>query len=109
MKTILAVLAEGGSVTLTGVRRKQGWRYRLSVNDSTPVFLDDEPPLEYSLNEISSWRMALRLLDRYHWHELYPLAVHPEFRQKIRAAYRRRAAKGGVFEFNSAERWREFL
>jgi hypothetical protein len=106
MKAILKVGAEGGSITLTAVRRKQGWQYRLFVDDQTPEFLD-EPSIQYNLNNICSWKKALRLLDRYHWHQLYPLEVHPEFRHKIRAAFRRRVAK--TKPPLSADRWREIL
>ena len=100
------LLTSRASLRNPGVRRRQGWCYRLYVDDQTPEFIG-EPSIKYSSNHVCSWRGALRLLDRYHWHRLYPLKVHPEFRQKIRAAFRRRVANDDASSV-SAEWWRKF-
>ena len=35
---------------------------------------------------MASWQEALRLLDRYPWARPYPVAVHPEFVERVRVA-----------------------
>jgi hypothetical protein len=37
-------------------------------------------------------RAALRLIDRYPWHRLYALTVHPQFRERVWTAVQLRFA-----------------
>ena len=84
---IVEVGAEGGSITLFGARGDQGWLYSLSVNDWTLELLGEEP-IQRESAQVDTWDKAVKLLDRYHWRQLWPLHVHPEFRQKVLAAVR---------------------
>lgn len=81
-EVILQVGAEGGSITLYGVRTESGWRYQRNVVDQTLSMLDQEEIRHDSLF-CSSWEEALALLDQYLWHRLYPLHVHPEFQAAV--------------------------
>ena len=82
IEKILEVGAEGGSITLYGVRTAKGWLYSRHAIDQTPELLD-EPWIERDSEVGKSWVAALKLLAKYPWHELYPLHVHPEFRALV--------------------------
>ena len=90
-EVVVEVGVEGGSLTVFGERTDRGWRFSLYVNDSTPVFLDEEP-IQYKSNKVQSWDAAIALLDNYQWWRFSPIAVHPEFRKKVWEAVR---ARGG--------------
>ena len=97
---ILKVGAAGGSVTLVG--RKAGattWQFARITVDHSGDMLGEEvskapgPPQRTSLEWVASWEEALRLLDRYPWARLHPVAVHPEFVERVRAAVEERLAR----------------
>jgi len=46
-----------------------------------------------------SWRRALKRLDKYKWTRLYPLAVHPAFSEKVKAALKTREKNGVSFDW----------
>jgi hypothetical protein len=81
---IVRVGAEGGDVTLYGVRDGRRWLFSREVIDQTPLMID-ESAIEHSSETVTTWRRALKLLDKYPWHHLYPLEVHPEFRERVMA------------------------
>jgi hypothetical protein len=103
-EVILRVGAEGGSVTLHGVRTEDGWRFQRSVVDQTPWMLD-EAEIRHDSQFTSSWDEALALLDRYPWQRLFPIRVHPEFRQVVWSAVQTRYA--GNNAENDLEWWRD--
>ena len=82
---ILQVGAEGGSLTLYGSRTASGWQFSLSVNDSSPLLLDEgDAAIQHTSSSVTTWADAIALLDTYpHWAEFYPLAVHPDFRKRV--------------------------
>jgi hypothetical protein len=95
---IVEIGAAGGSITLYGLRTESGWLFSREVIDSTPLLLPEEFPegvIHHSSSVVDSWEEALKLLDRYPWHRLYPLRVHPEFRQKIWVEVQRRLSSEG--------------
>ena len=51
---ILRVGAEGGSLTLYGVRTKQGWLFSREVIDQTPLPLN-VPGIKHRTKVVSSW------------------------------------------------------
>jgi hypothetical protein len=110
-EVILEVGAEGGNITLYGVRDSDGWRYSTSVLDQTPSLLPDEcdePEIRKESEVVNSWEAALRLIDRYPWHKLFPLTVHPEFCEQVWAAVQNRfASDRRPAEYWQLERWRE--
>ena len=79
---IVDVGAEGGSLTIYGNRTKGGWLFSRDVIDQS-MLLEDEPESRHSSEVVSTWAAALLLLDRYPWHMLYPLKVHPEFQKLV--------------------------
>jgi len=98
LEVIVEIGGEGGSIALLGVRDTAGgWHFRLDRDESTLAdFLPDDldpASLRGRTGWVASWEEALGLLDRYPWHRLYPLGLHPEFRDRIFAAVAERAAK----------------
>jgi hypothetical protein len=102
---IVEIGAEGGSITLFGVRDGVKWRYHMSVADWTPELIDQER-LQHDSDGAFSWEGALRLLDRYPWQALSRVRVHPEFRKKIWTAVQKRCGKY-LRARAVLERWRE--
>jgi hypothetical protein len=83
---IVEVGAEGGSLTLLGQRNGRGWLYNMNLFDQTLSWVDDGPEVERTSKVVKTWAAALKLLDQYPWHRLYPLHVHPGFKEKVFAA-----------------------
>jgi hypothetical protein len=79
---IVEVGAESGSVTLYGIRSNRGWIFSRHSIDQSAAFLA-EPSHVLDSQSVSSWTEALALLDSYPWHRLYPLQVHPDFREAV--------------------------
>ncbi|MBV9634432.1 MAG: hypothetical protein JOZ40_07355 [Methylobacteriaceae bacterium] len=115
-EVILEVGAEGGSITLYGVRRDDRWRLKRSVLTQTTDLLDveDRASLQSYLeaqresNEVDSREDALALMDRYPWAMLSPTRVHPEFRDNVWHAVLDRLGKERSSGMNNLvrERWR---
>ncbi len=99
LRTILQVGCEGGDITLSGRWTADGWRFLRKVYDWTPELLD-EPAIAHELEDIGSWRSALKAMDRYPWHDFYPLAAHPEFANRIWQARQRRRHPGDSSRHN---------
>ncbi len=59
------------------------------VHDWTPE-MEDGAAIAHELDDIRSWRSAMKTMDRNSWHALYPLEAHPEFGEKIWQARQRR-------------------
>jgi hypothetical protein len=102
---IVEVLAEGGSISLIGMRHGRGWTFSRSVDESATYDLIGEMPIFDKSAEVDSWEGALRLLDKYPWQTLYPSKVHPEFRARVWIALHERLA-GDEEKLLKLERWR---
>ena len=84
---ILEVGAEGGSIKLLGTRVSNGWHFRVSTSENYGEDIDGTSLKASGESEwVNSWASALGLLDRYPWHRLHPLFVHPEFQKRAWAA-----------------------
>ena len=60
----------------------------------------------HSSEVVDTWEGALALLDRYPWHLLFPLKVHPDFKQQVIDLVRGRYEAGNVPEPDSRlEKW----
>jgi len=112
MEIILKIGGEGGSLTLIGKKVSgDSWRFRMERDERTIKQFLSEDDLEgisdADFNEKSGWvdsfSRALDLLSRYPWLMLYPLKVHPEFREPLLAEVERRGGHGQV------ERWTRIL
>ena len=95
-QTLLAVGCEGGRVALVGVEHAVTWQFRVESDDSTlNGFLDEDDRLARDADRgvttgppwVASWDEALEQLDQNPWPHLYPLEVHPGFRDLIKAAF----------------------
>ena len=96
---VLEVGAEGGSLTLVGRPVAGGqWQFARVTDDQTEALFGDSgaeitaPPAVKPEDWVENWAEALRLMDRYRWARLYPLTVHPEFVDRVRAAVEERLA-----------------
>jgi hypothetical protein len=104
-EVIVELLAEGGSIALTGVRHDHGWTFSRSIDESTAYDLIGEEPVFKKSAEVDSWEGALRLLDKYPWQTFHPSSVHPEFRERIWIAVQERLAANNE-SMSKLERWR---
>lgn len=92
-QVIVKVGCEGGSFTLYGIQAPNGWQFRAETNEA--VLIDDEDLSEPAERPwVKTWRSALKQLDSYPWTQLYPVTVHPEFRQRVFKALQTRNKKG---------------
>ena len=105
---ILQAGAEGGDVTLIGRTNEEGaWTFARVTDDQTEALFGETgveltaPPALKPEDWVESWDEALRLMDRYRWARLHPLAVHPAFVERVRAAVEERLAK------ESQDQWTE--
>jgi hypothetical protein len=101
---ILIVGAEGGGVTLYGVKDGGRWRFSLKMIDQTPVMLDGKEIVRDS-QYVESWDEALTMLDRYPWVSLSPIRVHPAFRRAVWSAVQQRYT--GTNSHRDLARWRD--
>jgi hypothetical protein len=96
-EVILEALAEGGSLTLLGIKAGNRWRFRLVRDESTFADLlneEDRQGMFRSESEwVGSWKEALALLDEYKWHRLYAGLVHPDFKRQVWAAVQSRSLR----------------
>ena len=100
-EVIVEIGAEGGSITLFGVRSPRGWLYGRSVGERI-----DEERSQHDSNVVDSWEAALGLLDQYPWHMLSPQHVHPEFRRQIFAAVQK-LFESSDDRMGRMEKWRD--
>ena len=94
-EVIVKVGAEGGSLTLVGIKAANGWRFRAIRNESTLYDLLSEEDREGLVfrdesDWVDSFDASLALLDKYPWHLLIPLQVHPDFRRQVWTAVEER-------------------
>lgn len=80
---IVEVGGEGGSIKLLGTRVPNGWRFRTYAYDCVGEYEGRDES-----DWVDSWEAALALFDKYPWHKLYPLFVHPEFQKLLWIAVR---------------------
>jgi hypothetical protein len=101
---IVEIGAEGGSLTLYGKRETSGWLFSRRVIDQSAVMLGDDA-IDLTSSVVNTWPQALDLLGQYRWEGLYPLFVHPEFRQAVYEAVRARLDLAGERTLQALERW----
>jgi len=107
---ILKVGAEGGSITLLGMHAADGWRFRLKSTDHSDTIFDEScEAADSSPNDsrtADSWLAALELLDSYPWHRLYPLEVHPDFREIVFDTVAERYGSKDADPWDQLSKWR---
>jgi Sigma-70 factor, region 1.1 len=91
---VLHVGAEGGEIRLIAQELTTGWRYRYTMLDQTDLWLEEGgTEIRRQSAWVYEWNDALAAMDRYPWAELHPLAVHPQFADRVLAAALERLAK----------------
>lgn len=93
---IVLIGAEGGEIALVGVKIDTGWKFRIETAESTAsVLLDKDDHIVMPERPwVATWRAALKQLDDYPWPQLFPLEIHPEFRDQVLKALKAREQKG---------------
>ena len=104
-EVIMEIRAEGGSITLYGVRTMTGWIFNTEVVDQTPELID-EPSIEYSTPGVDTWSAALSLFGEKPWHMLSPGEVHQDFRRLILAEVEKRYRQQGSSPYSTLHKWR---
>ena len=104
---ILAVGAEGGTLTLFGSKHaSNAWKFWTETDETAAYELLDEEdrgsiesPVKKS-ELVTTLSEGLALLDKYPWFRLIPLQVHPEFRDAILLEVRKRGTPGDEARWN---------
>ena len=85
------------------MRKDRGWLFSRHLFDQNMSRTDGGPEVERDSKVVSTWTAALKLLDEYPWHHLYPLTVHPDFQSKVLKAVVARNKRDG--HDPGLERW----
>jgi hypothetical protein len=108
-ETILDLRAEGGSITLLGLRGSDGLR-KFVLEKNEAVLRDMLPDEEFEgeavvrSSPVTSWEAIVSLLNQnQHWHRLSPITIHPYFENRILALVYERGGDSSV------EKWRSSL
>jgi hypothetical protein len=101
---IIELRAEGGCVVIYGFRTEQGWSFIREVTDWTSELIDEDR-IHNKSAVVDSWEAALELLDQYPWPKLFPVSIHPDFRERIWIAVQKRL--DSTIESSKLEQWRE--
>jgi hypothetical protein len=96
---------EGGDLKLYGVRNGRGWLFSRHLLDQTMSWVDGGPEIEQDSEVVRTWTAALKLMDKYNFHRLYPIEVHPEFRAKVLTAVMSRNRQDG--NEHGADHWQK--
>ncbi len=105
---IIAVGAEGGSITLFGWKDEKGvWYYLRETDERTLMDMmpeDDQKGLCFYHNSesVTDWDEAIKLMNRYPWPCLYPLYVHPDFADQVKCELKRASDRWDHIDFH---RW----
>lgn len=91
---VLHVGAEGGAIRLIAQELTSGWRYRCTMLDQTDLWLEEGgAEIRRQSKWIYAWNDALAALDRYPWAHLRPLAVNPQFADRVLVEVEKRLAR----------------
>ena len=106
-EVIVQIGGEGGDLTIYGVRTHAGWRFSQEVVDQSSLMLDGTT-IQHASDVVDTWEEVLGLLGRYPWHRLYPLQVHPEFKERVlEAAKARYQADSIPDQYGGLKKWIE--
>jgi len=105
-EVIMQIGGEGGDLTIYGIRTATGWRFSREVVDQSSLMLDGTT-IQHSSEVVDTWKDAIGLLDRYQWHRLYPLQVHPEFKEQVLELVKVRYKADNIPEHHGLRKWIE--
>jgi hypothetical protein len=107
---IVEIGAEGGSIKVLGrIDDECTPNYSIQLRDQSLEFLSEEesgPEIRRDSKWTASWDDAIKTLGRWPWPMLYPLYVHPDFRERVLANVEQYRGRDGQPARSSAvERW----
>ena len=79
--------------------RLGAWQFARITEDQTEALFGEadvelpSPPSVEEIEWVEGWEAGLYLMDRFPWAMLHPVAVHPEFMERVRAAIEARWAQ----------------
>jgi hypothetical protein len=109
---ILEIGAEGGSIKVLGRTNTEGVaEYSVQLRDQTLTYLTADEAGQEICRDFAwteSWDTVIKTLGRWPWPMLYPLYVHPDFRERVLSAVQQYEGRDGQPARASAmERWSE--
>jgi hypothetical protein len=109
---IIEIGAEGGSIKVLGRAADDGaTEYSVKLRDQTMTFLSGDeagPEIRRDSAWTESWDLALKTLGKWPWPMLYPMYVHPDYRERVLSEVERyRRPDGQPARASAVERWRE--
>jgi hypothetical protein len=68
-----------------------GWEFACYTDDASLALLcNTAEPVKRFSEPTLDWSEAIALIDKYPWHKLHPIHVHPEFGKRVFESYRSR-------------------
>jgi hypothetical protein len=104
---IVQVGAEGGSYSLFGFKDEQGWFFSFESLDQSLAMIGEGAVAHRTSATFTNFYEAIEAFSAYSWHRLYPVIVHPEFRDMVRKEVYARCADG--IDDDTLCRWSRLL
>ncbi len=83
VEMLLKIGGEGGSLSIRRFRATDGtWKFIFITDESTLAdFLEEEDQIELvkKYSPVNSFEEALQLMNKYPWHEMHLITMHPEY------------------------------
>ena len=111
-EVIVEIGAEGGSIKVFSRSTADGsLEYSVQMRDQTMTFLSGDeagPEIRRDSAWTKSWDSAIKALGRWPWPMLYPMYVHPEFRERVLVGvHQYRGRDGQPARESAVKRWVE--
>jgi hypothetical protein len=109
---IIEIGAEGGSIKVLGRPASDGAvQYSVQLRDQTMTFLSGDeagPEIGRDFAWTTSWEQVVKTLGKWPWPMLYPMYVHPDYRERVLSEVERyRRPDGQPAKPSAVERWKE--
>jgi hypothetical protein len=108
---VVEIGAEGGTIKVLGRTVDGAVQYSVQLRDQTLTFLSgDEAGTAIRRDSAwtAIWEEALKTLGKWPWPMLYPMQVHPDYRERVLLEVERyRRPDGQPARASAVERWRE--
>lgn len=107
-EVILKVGSEGGSLTVSGSKEGEYWNFHFASLDQSEALVDEHAEEIKHACSYPSIYDVFEAMNQYPWHRLYPLRVHPSFKDQIHKEVLRRYADEGQMN-RLPEEWEDVL
>ena len=95
VEVLLEIGGEGGSLSIQRFRATDGtWKFIFIRDESTMAdFLDEEDQIDLfkKYPPVETFAEAIQLMNKYPWHELHMITMHPEYAKVIQAEKKKRS------------------